>query len=119
MTKIITAALALALITGSAMAQDTGGRGGNPSNSGGGNTSSGGGGGSGADRLDVKGPAAVYPLGAHLSNREKRPSLWRPPRFSRKPMINTEPGLARFHNAGHHIFVLFQFILRLGAPYKY
>lgn len=47
MTKIITAALALALVTGPAMAQDTGGRGGNPSNSGGGNTSSGGGGGSG------------------------------------------------------------------------
>lgn len=73
----------------------------------------------GADRLDVKGPAAVYPLGAHLSNREKRPGLWRPPRFSRKPMIDTEPGLARFHKAGHYISVLFQFILHLGLLYKH
>ncbi|WP_458425715.1 hypothetical protein [Methylorubrum extorquens] len=46
MTKIITAALALALMTGSAMAQQNGGNAGNPSNAGG-NTSSAGGGGSG------------------------------------------------------------------------
>lgn len=44
MTKIITVALALALITGSAMAQQNGGNAGNPSNAGGGNTSSAGGG---------------------------------------------------------------------------
>ena len=47
MTKIITAALALALMAGSPLAQDNGGRGGNPSNAGGGNTSTSGGGGSG------------------------------------------------------------------------
>ncbi|SOR26806.1 conserved exported protein of unknown function [Methylorubrum extorquens] len=47
MTKLITAALALALLTGSAMAQQNGGNAGNPSNAGGGNTSSAGGGGSG------------------------------------------------------------------------